>query len=78
MGGNPVIPFPCGGPGQPACPPVECIAGINPQHVANIHAYGQECFDAGRAHERSLPTAADLDAVATEQQAAQDTAENAS
>ena len=73
MGTNP-IPFPCGGQGEKPCPPEEAIAGLAPQHVANVHAYGQQCFDAGRAHERNLPTADDLDTVAEEQQAAQDTA----
>ena len=52
-------PFPCGKPGQPACPPVPA-SGVSAQRTGEepvvytdteMRAYGQTCYEQGRAYE---------------------------
>ena len=47
----PPVTGPCGGPNQPACPPVPA-AGTT-YTLDEMKAHGQACYDKGRADERS-------------------------
>ncbi len=62
--------FPCGGPGQPACPPVECIQHVNGTLTATINGVEYALTPTGN------PTSADLDTFAAEEQAVQGTGES--
>ena len=90
MAPNRPIPFP---PNDPipckviADPPFEVTANLNSQQIANITAWVQEqvnlaladacCAATPQPTREGLPTDADLDTVAEEEQAAKDTAEEA-
>ena len=53
--------FECGKPGKPPCPPEPCravLAKLTSIQLAIVAAHFQDCFDAGRAHEKELYAAA--------------------
>lgn len=57
-------PFPCGGRGQRPCPPTPAAVTNDPLQytLADMHAYGEECFQKGMRDriEPSVPQKDDL------------------
>jgi hypothetical protein len=49
-------PFPCGGPGQRACPPVPAavVNGEDLWTAKQIHQYGADCYQMGIADQKAL------------------------
>ena len=50
-------PWPCGGQGQRPCPPQPAVA--TSYTLAEVHAYGQACYQKGRTDERMVSHPAD-------------------